>query len=581
MRRILVILAGLFMCGGLAALTGNWFFNQAAPAPAVLPLVSLTAVPSPITANVTAPPIMLTATIPAASPVDPRPTWTDLPTLIPSITPPVGAATANVPPPVASLPSTVQAQTHTVRSGETLYRIAQQYGVTVDALRAANNQVTPENLREGATLVIPQPAAAPAVPAADGVTHTVRSGETLFRIAQQYNLTVEEVQAANNLTDPTSLREGATLIIPLPNTAAPIGAVTNGGPISPADAPPLVRTPLPTLTPSAVPTIDISSAAQTHTVQAGETLFRIAQQYGLTVDELLAANALVDPNVLSRGTVLVIPVPVTADLAITLTPTRMPTLPPWPTAINGIPLDTLLVLPPETWDNVYAIASRGRALGRNGWAFSKLGDSTIENPHFLARYDGRDYTLGDFAFLQSAIDHFQGSFARQSVAVQRGLNSHVAFDAMWARDEACPPDVGPLACEIALHNPAVMFIRLGTNDRDPADFATNLRRIVQFCMEQGVIPLLGTKADLRSGTTGNNDIVRAVAAEMHVPLWDFAQAADILPGRGLTNDGIHLTTYYAHDYRSAEALQTGYGVHNLLALMMLERVRPIVDVVNP
>ncbi len=421
---------------------------------------------------------------------------------------------------------------------------------------------------------------------------------------------VQSVESAPRLT-PVSVTADTThdpaLAIASPVPTMALAGAVNVAAAAPSSTPVPAATELPTqtATPSTTPTPTIAASPTvptiTYVIVAGDTLYSIAARYGVTVDDILALNAPINPNLLQQGQQLIIPIPaaiveatataarlatavmeaqtpgshVAEDLGITLpTPTITPTMPPWPQYINGIDLfGYLLIMPDDVRANVREIYRRGRALGRDEHAFSKLGDSTIENPHFLARYDSGPYTMGDFAFLQPTIDFFRGSFARDSVAVQRGLNSWVVFDPMWARDPACPPGDGPLACEIALHNPAAIFIRLGTNDRDSAGFEANLREIIQYTLDQGVIPMLGTKADQRAGTGLNNDIVRRLADEYDVPLWDFDRVAGTLPGRGLTVDNMHLETFYSHDYSWPGAMTRGYAVHNLLALMVLDQVR--------
>jgi len=54
----------------------------------------------------------------------------------------------------------------------------------------------------------------PSIAQTGGTTHTVQSGENLFRIALRYNTTVETLAAANGITDPTHIYAGQTLIIP-------------------------------------------------------------------------------------------------------------------------------------------------------------------------------------------------------------------------------------------------------------------------------------------------------------------------------------------------------------------------------
>jgi LysM repeat protein len=61
---------------------------------------------------------------------------------------------------------------------------------------------------------------------------------------------------------------------------------------------------IPTVTPTKVP----SPTPVTYTVQAGDTLLQIATEFGLSVDALMAANRLKDPNALSAGQLLILPI---------------------------------------------------------------------------------------------------------------------------------------------------------------------------------------------------------------------------------------------------------------------------------
>ncbi len=322
----------------------------------------------------------------------------------------------------------------------------------------------------------------------------------------------------------------------------------------------------------------IPADARIHVVQSGESLFSIGQLYGIPAQEIAAANALLDPDRIMVRQELIIPglraettptVDVEAFFA-DFTPSPSANL---PLALNGIAIDSFIVMTPQVVARIREIYAYGQSIGRDPRAFSKLGDSVIENPHFLARFDEGDYNLGEFAALQSVIDAFQGSFSRQGFAVQRGLHSWTALDPMWAIDPLCQPRENVVACEFRVHNPSYVFIRLGSNDVGvPEGFERNLREIVEFAIAQGVIPLLGTKADRRDGTDSpNNAAIRRVALDYSLPLWDYDRMAGTIPGRGLDNDGVHLTTYFAHDYSNTLAFQRGHGVHNLVALLMLDR----------
>jgi hypothetical protein len=119
----------------------------------------------------------------------------------------------------------------------------------------------------------------------------------------------------------------------------------------------------------------------------------------------------------------------------------------------------------------------------------------------------------------------------------------------------------------------MLIIKLGSNDVGiPDQFEANIRKLVVDTTMQGVIPILSTKADRHEGSNENNDIVRRLAAEYNVPLWDFDLLAGTLAGRGLAPDDVHLTTFYAHDWRQAVALTRGYGLMNLTGLMMVDAV---------
>ena len=243
-------------------------------------------------------------------------------------------------------------------------------------------------------------------------------------------------------------------------------------------------------------------------------------------------------------------------------------------SLNGIPIEQIVQLPPAVAQEMHTVYLRGQALGNDPRAFSKVGDSTIENPHFLARFDEKPYNLGSYTRLQGAIDYFAGSFARQGMAVQRGLHSWTVFDPMWADPIYCEPNESVIACEFRVHRPSIVLVRLGSNDSGiPEAFEKNLRQLVEYSLAKGVIPVLGTKADRFEGPGNtNNQIIRRVAADYQVPLWDYDRVAQTLPNNGLRDDGIHMTYFYEHDYTLPNALQTGHGVHNLTALMMLDRI---------
>jgi LysM repeat protein/RNA polymerase subunit RPABC4/transcription elongation factor Spt4 len=148
--------------------------------------------------------------------------------------------------------------------------------------------------------------------------HTVTSGDTLIGIALGYGVTLESILDANNLSENDILSLGQELIVPLE---------AGGFELPTATATPLTTT---------------SYNVVTHTIQSGDTLLAIAQEYDTTVAEIVQANGLTgEGHLLQIGQVLVIaselPTPTPATPTPTTTPTQMPTPLASPTAAEPLP----------------------------------------------------------------------------------------------------------------------------------------------------------------------------------------------------------------------------------------------------
>jgi LysM repeat protein len=192
-----------------------------------------------------------------------------------------------------ALPAFAQQQTHVVQPGENLFRIALQYGLTVTELAQANGISNTWQIYAGQTLVIPAPGqttaapapdAAPAVAPAVTATHVVTRGESLASIAAQYGMTVDQLAALNNISNPNMIYAGQVLTVNTAVSAAPA-------------VPP----------PAAPPAPAASTASTTHVVQPGEHLSSIARQYGVSWLALAQANNITDPNRVLVGQTLIIP----------------------------------------------------------------------------------------------------------------------------------------------------------------------------------------------------------------------------------------------------------------------------------
>lgn len=267
-------------------------------------------------------------------------------------------------------------------------------------------------------------------------------------------------------------------------------------------------------------------------------------------------------------------------LESSLVPTRSSQVPPGtppPTvaALNGIPIQRLVFITDSTREHLRDIFALGQALGRDARALSKVGDSTMVYPPFLATFDQKNYRLGKFAYLQKTIDFHAGSFGRESVGVKKGMHTWSQFDPEWAIPELCAPDEGPLACELRVQNPSIAIIRLGANDTEmPSLFEQQLGRIVKYCLARGIIPVLGTKPDRHEGGSNLiNNLIRKTASAYSIPLWDYDLIAGTVPGRGLESDGVHMLGGGTRDFGSRAAMQAGDALEDLSALMVLDAIR--------
>lgn len=179
------------------------------------------------------------------------------PSLTPATSAPLANATSTSTPPVPTTPTTPSPVTttptpavtdivpaaeieHTVVRNDTFDTIARKYGVTVKAIQLANPNVNPTALRIGSKLKIPPKAVASAsgangngtATASTEGTYTVKSGDTLSKIAASYRTTVRELQKLNDLPT-TQIKVGQKLKVP-PKPAA----ATSGGTAAPAGTPP-------------------------------------------------------------------------------------------------------------------------------------------------------------------------------------------------------------------------------------------------------------------------------------------------------------------------------------------------------
>ncbi|MBX3063271.1 MAG: LysM peptidoglycan-binding domain-containing protein [Anaerolineae bacterium] len=190
---------------------------------------------------------------------------------------------------------------HVVQQGENLYRIALQYGVTVQQIAAANGIYDVSQIYVGQELIIPgagdgtttvavqeEPAQqAVASTSSEGSYYTVQRGDTLKSIAAKFNVTWQQIVQANSLANPNVIYVGQKLYIPGASAAQTGDTGTSSS--------------------TTTNTTTASAGQRTHVVQAGEGLSQIGQKYGVPWTSIAAANNLSNPNLIYAGMVLIIP----------------------------------------------------------------------------------------------------------------------------------------------------------------------------------------------------------------------------------------------------------------------------------
>ncbi|MGI6405685.1 MAG: LysM peptidoglycan-binding domain-containing protein [Syntrophaceticus sp.] len=167
-----------------------------------------------------------------------------------------------------SFPSCPGGTLYTIQAGDTFFALSQRFNVPLDAILAANPGVDPQNLQIGQTVCIPGAPPSPPPGPCPGFFYVIQAGDTFFQLSQRFNVPLDAILAANPGVDPQSLQIGQTVCIP------------TGEPVCPGFI---------------------------YTIQAGDTLFQLSQRFNVPVDAILAANPGVDPQRLQIGQEICIP----------------------------------------------------------------------------------------------------------------------------------------------------------------------------------------------------------------------------------------------------------------------------------
>jgi LysM repeat protein len=190
---------------------------------------------------------------------------------------------------------------YVVKNGDTLWRLSQTYGVSVQSILDLNPGVNPQNLQIGSTLCLPHPLPTkgslvtkvpPSVPSPSvtcptgAFSYTVQGGDTIWRLSQTYGVSVQSILDLNAGVDPQNLQIGSTLCIPQALTpTAP--QTTQIFPIAPA--PPC------------------STGEFAYLIKEGDSICRIARKFYISVESILKRNPGINSSFLQTGTYICLP----------------------------------------------------------------------------------------------------------------------------------------------------------------------------------------------------------------------------------------------------------------------------------
>jgi len=234
--------------------------------------------------------------------------------------------------------------------------------------------------------------------------------------------------------------------------------------------------------------------------------------------------------------------------------------------------------------NALEIYKEGISMGNNPTHFSKVGDCQNVISLFLGDFDNGWYRLGEeYQDLQEVIDYYEGSWGRESMAVKGGFNVASVLNPMFANHEYCEINETPLACEFRVYQPSIALISMetwGTYD-DPTKYEFYMRKVLDEVINNGVLPILATKADNLEGDHVINQAISQLSYEYDIPMWNFWAAANPLPDNGLsTEDYFHLTVGLGNYFDDPDNFVAAWPVRNLTALQTINAVYDAISEVD-
>ena len=199
---------------------------------------------------------------------------------------------------------------HTVKKGETVSAIAQKYQVEPSAIYELNPDCS-RTLKLESIILIPRASSkgikskVQSKVATLETTHEVQPKETLFGIAKQYEISLEEINVANPELAETGLKAGQKIKIPTKDNQKNVAVIKKEIPKSESKKEVVLSD---KKIKSTAESVVLTTATLTHEVLPSETKFGIAKQYGISVADLDKANPILESEALKAGQKIRIPV---------------------------------------------------------------------------------------------------------------------------------------------------------------------------------------------------------------------------------------------------------------------------------
>jgi LysM repeat protein len=414
------------------------------------------------------------------------------------------------------------------------------------------------------------------------ITYTIQAGDTLWSLAEQFGVPVELLAAANPTLNPDVLFPGEVVTIPDPNQPL-LGVTVEPGEMG---ARVLAEVDLLRLRaePNTQSAILAQLVALTPLRVVGRTpdstwlqvITVLGGTHGWVSAEYVEVFVVLD----QVPVVTAVPLATVALPLPALTPVA-PTTPRPPGDYHYISGITGRVR--EVFLHGQALGNRARVFSKVGDSITV--SPVFLTAIGLGSYQLHEHTglqpVIDY-YSEAVAREGDNSFAYSSLSAKVGWRARAVLSPASADPAYCQPDESPLGCEYRVVQPAVALIMLGTNDvpSTPVDeYDTDMRRVIDFTLERGIIPVISTIPPLvRAGLEGRVELLNGVlvrlAREYEVPLWDYWAALQGLPDQGLAGDGVHPSwapVGHSADF-SPEYLQYGMTVRNLTGLYVLDAV---------